>query len=103
MKLAIAGIQDTPLLITETPDKGPVIASWQQSDGTFVLPAAFGEQVANELTFEDDKLRAFDGLPSDVRGIWLSYGREESIGTGRQVIVAPSLIESMEYLRTQFL
>lgn len=103
LKLTIAGLQDAPLLITETPDKGPVIASWQQADGTFVLPAAFGEQVADELTFEDDKLRAFDGLPGNTLGIWIHKEDGRTIHNAGRVERRNSLRASIRLLEQKYL
>ena len=72
LKLSVMNLDDAPMYITSTPDKAPVIASWKRPDGTFQLPAAFGGRVVERLSFEDDKLRAFRGLPAGVRGIWLT-------------------------------
>jgi len=72
MKIRLIGLEDAPLFLTSTPDKAPIIQSWQKPDGTFQLPTEFGGGVVDSLTFEDDKLRAFVGLSSNVTGFWVT-------------------------------
>jgi len=71
MKLRILELEDAPVYICETPGKARVIHSWVQPDGRFRLPQEFGGVVVNRLTLEDDKLRAFEGLPVHVTGFWI--------------------------------
>lgn len=102
MKLSIVGLQDAPIYFTETADKSPVIASWQQHDGTFKLPKEYGGAIVDELTFEDDKARAFSNLPSGVTGIWLTSAtdaKEYAKTLGAHTLhVVPSLVASTELL-----
>lgn len=77
MKLLIVGLQDAPILLTDTPDKAGLMRSWQQPDGTFQLPLEFGGGVVDYLTLEDDKLRAFVGLPEGAHGFWVTQDEEE--------------------------
>lgn len=72
LKLAIAGLQDAKVYIADTPDKGCLIASWKQADGSYMLPKQLTTERVDLLSFEDDKLRAFQDLPEDVIGIWLT-------------------------------
>lgn len=72
MKTQLVGFQNVPFLLTTTPDKGEVIDSWKQLDGTFQLPEEFGGGVVDHITLEDDKLRAFKGLPDGARGFWVT-------------------------------
>lgn len=72
LKLAIAGLQDAAVYISDTPDKGSVIASWKQLDGSYKLPKDLTTERVELLSFEDDKLRAFQDLPGDVTGVWLT-------------------------------
>ncbi len=72
MKLGIVGLESAPVYFTDTPDKGFLIASWQQPDGTFLLPAEYGGGVASKISLEDDKLRAFQGLPRGAYGVWIT-------------------------------
>lgn len=74
MKARLIGLEHAPMLLSHTPDKGELIKSWQQADGTFILPKEFGGGVVECLTLEDDKLRAFSNLPVGVRGFWLMTG-----------------------------
>lgn len=105
MKLHIIGLENAPLILTNTPDKGVLIRSWLNEDGTFTLPEAFGSKIVDIITFEDDKLRAFTDLPSQAQGIWITSdpaadARNQT--TGENVQVAPSLFHSLE-LVTKFL
>lgn len=72
MKTRLVGLDDAPILLTSTPDKAKLIQSWQNPDGTFQLPSEFGGGIVDALTFEDDKLRAFAGLPKGVTGFWVT-------------------------------
>ena len=99
MKLRIAGLHDAPLVIAPTPDKGEILASWVDGDGRFTLPAAFGGETVDRISFEDDKLRAFVGAPKNVRGIWITqFGdateRINQAGLGDIVVPANGLVES---------
>lgn len=71
MKLRLLGLQDIPTLILPTPNKGEIIKTWQNEDGTFTLPDVFGGHVVDHLSLEDDKLRAFIGKPDGVHGLWM--------------------------------
>lgn len=71
-KLRLIGLEAAPVVIVDTPDKGAVLESWRQPNGTFLLPQEFGGQSADYLTLEDDKLRAFTNLPKNVFGAWLT-------------------------------
>lgn len=72
MKARIVGLDGAPMLLTTSPDKSELISSWQTPDGTFQLPPEYGGGIVDALTFEDDKLRAFKGLPKGVTGFWIT-------------------------------
>ena len=104
MKLRIAKLEDTPVLITDTPDKGTIIASWRLVDGRYQLPSEFGGQIVDTITFEDDKLRAFRDMPEDAVGIWITNDEtaldriaEEGL---KNVTPAQDLFASMEVLKS---
>lgn len=103
MKLRIANLEAAPVLITTTPDKGTIIASWQRSDGTFQLPVEFGGQVVDTVTFEDDKLRAFRHMPENSLGIWVTKDEKANARIENaelpNVVVAPDLFASVEILK----
>jgi hypothetical protein len=105
MKIRTAGLTDAPLLIHDSPEKGRLLASWQNSDGTFALPEVFGGHIADEIIFEDDKLRAFEGAPDTVQGIWVTQfddaGRRMG-EAGLAVVPVKHLAESVEYLKRRF-
>lgn len=107
LKIAIAGLNQAPLYMTDTPHKAAVIASWQQTDGTFQLPQEFGGNTVAQLTLEDDKLRAFNGLPKGVIGVWVHPGEhtgeyQDIVTNGGVVTEAPSVAESGELLNHLF-
>ena len=107
LKIAIAGLNQAPLHMTDTPHKAAVIASWQQPDGTFQLPSELGSQIVTQVTLEDDKLRAFKDLPKGVVGVWVHPGEQrgeyQEVATQGGIITeAPSVAESGELLRHLF-
>ncbi len=108
MKLAIAGIAEARLYIADTPDKGVLIASWQQADGKYLLPKELTDTRAELLSFEDDKLRAFKGLPNDVIGSWLTPTSNavaaqslKEIGAGMRVAAVATLERSAAHIEQQ--
>lgn len=76
MKLRLIGLEGAPVVFTPTPDKGEVLQGWKTDEGDFQLPAEFGGTRVAELTFEDDKLRAFYHLPEGITGYWVSKDPE---------------------------
>lgn len=106
LKLAIAGLQDAPVYIADIPDKGGLIAGWKQVDGSYVLPVALTSERVELLSFEDDKLRAFQDLPEDVIGIWLTQYDGARARTKLQasqlegVSIAQNLLESAAILKS---
>lgn len=106
MKLRIIGLENEPLCLTSTPDKGQVLASWQNEDGTFQLPDSLGGERVELLTFEDDKLRAFLNLPSNVLGVWvkdIAQNEAQEVATPKNVVHVSNLFESINYLTTQLI
>jgi len=79
MKARLIGMQDAPLLVAQTPDKSELIRSWQMPDGTFQLPQVFGGGVVDCITLEDDKLRAFNGLPKGAFGFWITSNPQADV------------------------
>lgn len=106
MKLAIVGLDEAAVHYTDTPDKGYVIAEWQQPDGRFRLPDSLGGGFVDSVTLEDDKLRAFQGLPSKALGIWITQDNNASQRLGEvafsNVKAAQNLAESIEILTKTF-
>ncbi len=103
MKLRVAGLEEAPVLLTDTPDKGVLIASWQREDGTYQLPEAFGGHIVDTVTFEDDKLRAFRAMPQNALGVWLTTDEnsQELISQEQLTNVLPArdLFASIEILK----
>lgn len=103
MKINILGLGEIPMLLTDTPDKGAIIASWQNADGTFSLPDQAGGEIVDTITFEDDKLRAFDNLPLGAKGLWITDNPEAAamlLENPGDVTPVNGLLESIEYLKT---
>ena len=63
-------VADVSCVVTGTPEKGVVIESWRQEDGTFRLPEVFSmpRLVVRDIVLVDDKATAFQNLPKNVRG-----------------------------------
>lgn len=107
MKLRLIGLEGAAVVVSHTPDKGELLKSWQQADGTFILPQAFGGGSVECLTLEDDKLRAFHNLPAGVRGFWVmagSYAPErleaaQKDGVSDAVMAVRDLSDASSYLK----
>lgn len=103
LKVTIAGLVHIPLYITDNPNKAMLLRTWQQPAGGFLLPDAFGSDVVDTITLEDDKLRAFRHLPKGVKGIWITAkpdARQQLSMSGiQQVVIARNLTESITYLK----
>jgi hypothetical protein len=72
LKLRIIGLENAPIYLADTPNKAEVIATWRTPHGAFQLPESLGGALVEQLTLEDDKLRAFQNLPAGVLGVWLT-------------------------------
>ncbi len=70
MKIAAVALDNVAALITATPKKGQLIASWQQSDSTFKLPRELNsnDQAFGSVVLIDDKAVSFRELPSNAKG-----------------------------------
>lgn len=70
-KLAAAHMEDLPVVITDDPGKGRIIASWKTSEDVFLIPKDLsGEEgmTARKIVLIDDKALSFRGIPSGVSG-----------------------------------
>lgn len=105
IKLKLLGLQMEHLLITNRPNKGEMIAEWQQPDGTFKLPIEFGGHVVDIVTLDDDKHVAFEHFPKGAYGQWISRaalgGVTELHYVTDTVRVVPDLFASVAYLKTK--
>lgn len=70
-KIAAAGLEAIPHIVTHDQAKGRLIASWQRVDGSFLLPGQLAGQalITRQLFFIDDKPVSFYGIPSEVHAI----------------------------------
>jgi phosphoserine phosphatase len=72
MKLSATGFNHEQRIVMEHKHKGRLISSWQQSDGSFVLPQEFGGGVADAIVMLDDKAVSFEDFPAvPSRGYWI--------------------------------
>lgn len=106
LKVKLAGLEHIAMYIIDSPNKAELLATWQTDDGKFQLPEAFGGGVVDELTLEDDKLRAFFNLPEKVTGVWLTQyddadQRIAALGL-KNLIAVSHLDDSSVYLQNRF-
>lgn len=103
MKIRIAGLEDAPVHIVEIADKGDLISSWQTAEGGFQLPDDLGGAVVDRITFEDDKLAVFKGVPEKLIGVWVTRREDAearlSEANVANVVIARDLHESLRSLR----
>lgn len=72
LKLTAAGFNHIRRIVMTTKEKGRLIASWQQPDGSFVIPHELGGGSASSVVMIDDKAVSFDGFPSmPSEGFWI--------------------------------
>ncbi|MDB5167489.1 MAG: hypothetical protein JWN26_634 [Candidatus Saccharibacteria bacterium] len=73
VKIKASGVDSIPTLITDHTGKGEIIAKWQQTDGTFLIPSDLTakELYVKTVVLLDDKAIAFKGLPQASRGYWV--------------------------------
>ncbi len=72
LKIKVAGLGRVPHMIVSHKAKGRLIASWQQLDDTFIIPAPLaGDHPvrAKRVVLIDDKPLSFEGIPPEVVGI----------------------------------
>lgn len=72
LKLAAAGFNHVPRIVMTHKEKGRLVSSWQQSDGSFTLPNEFGGGTVDAIMMIDDKAVSFvdyPGMPS--YGYWV--------------------------------
>ncbi len=103
IKLKLAGLHLERHLITDSPKKGDIITSWKLPNGKFKLPIEFGGHSVDCITLDDDKLVAFENLPDDVYGQWVTHatigGTVEMQKLLPNVRAVATLEESIQYLK----
>ena len=107
IKLKLAGLQTERYLITDEPKKGRLLASWKLPNGKYKLPIEFGGHTVDVLTLDDDKLIAFNDLPEDVFGQWVTNasigGDIEMQKLPANVRMVTNLEQSIRYLKTKLI
>ena len=63
LKLSAAGFNHLPRIILVQKQKGKLVSSWQQPDGSFHLPREYGGGTADRIVMLDDKAVSFEGYP----------------------------------------
>lgn len=63
LKLSAAGFNHLPRIIMVQKQKGRLVSSWQQPDGSFHIPQEFGGGTADRIVMLDDKAISFEGFP----------------------------------------
>ncbi len=64
LKLAASGFNHVHRIVTVNKEKGKLVSSWQQADGSFKLPQEFGGGFVDRIVMFDDKAVSFDGFPA---------------------------------------
>jgi len=105
IKLKLLGLHHEHLLITNTAEKGEIIATWLQPDGRFKLPIEFGGHIVDTVTLDDDKRVAFKGLPKGAYGQWISSaalgGTTDLQYFNENIRIVANLEGSVGYLKTK--
>lgn len=65
LKLTAAGFNHIHRIILEQKEKGKLVSSWRQANGTFHLPQEYGGGTVDRIIMIDDKAVSFDGFPAD--------------------------------------
>jgi hypothetical protein len=106
IKLQLVGLQDEKFIVTDTHQKGRLIASWKSPSGQYQLPHQFGGQAVDSITLDDDTLDSFVGLPSDASGQWITIASTDVSKAPQQLLsnVTPQddLQASIDFLTTEF-
>jgi hypothetical protein len=75
VKMKATGLAAVQNMIINHSHKGEVVATWQQSDGRFLIPASLTTTnvpiEVKTVVLLDDKAVAFDKLPKEARGYWV--------------------------------
>jgi hypothetical protein len=75
VKIKTSGLAAIPSLIIDHSHKGEVVASWQQANRAFLIPASLTvtniSMEVESVVLLDDKAVAFDMLPNEAHGYWV--------------------------------
>jgi len=97
MKIQVLHLNESPYMITETKEKGRIIAGWQLRDGTFALPPELhhGEVTqAQTVVLVDDKASSFIGLPKGAQGIHVLPGDGQDQLPSQQGSLPESVVQA---------
>lgn len=106
-KLQATRLDNVPYVITPHKAKGKLIQSWQQPNGTFILPRELSHEVSHAMErifLLDDKASSFDGLPPEAYGLHVLPSDKPALavqlGTvGPNVTVVSGLFEAADHIR----
>lgn len=100
-KIEAAGLLSVPHLVTRIKEKGHLLAGWQRSDGSFVIPPAmtqnFQSIAVDSIVFLDDKAISFKDIPEGVRGIFVRSPLRDLLPS--QMGTLPEGVETVSGLR----
>ncbi len=101
VKIKGAGITKTPVIIVKRIDKSSHIREWlNPKSGKFLIPKKYfldnKSKVASEIVLIDDKVKAFENLPLNVRG-YIVLG-SSSTQTKLQIDGLPSSIKKVDLI-----
>ncbi|HSW91941.1 MAG TPA: hypothetical protein VLG09_04810 [Candidatus Saccharimonadales bacterium] len=105
-KMSAAGLIELPHIVTSVKEKGLLLTSWQQDDGSFLIPSELtgGDALrVKRLVFIDDKPISFTGLPRNVDAFCaitpgVSWPQEVLAGLPSHVTVTDGLKNIIELL-----
>lgn len=100
-KLKATGLSRVPHIITSYKEKGRTIASWQRTDGTFLIPQILmKDTLAWKIILIDDKPVSFVGIPAGVDGVCVAprAPKEEIDALPPTVVVVTGLKQAIELL-----
>lgn len=99
LKLTAAGFNHVPRIVIVTKQKGVIMRSWQQPDGTFRLPREFGGGEASEIVLVDDKAVSFEGFPDiSARGYWVLDPARELLSQQGEVPATVQRLKALDEL-----
>lgn len=99
-KMKAAGLVNVPRIVTEIKEKGQILTSWKQTDGSFIIPPAMSHDRiplhVNSVVFLDDKAISFKDIPEGVRGVCIRSPTRELLPSQQGAL--PPLVESVSGL-----
>lgn len=100
LKITAAGFNHVHRIVTVNKEKGRLVSSWQQSDGTFKLPGEYGGGVASHIVMIDDKAISFKDFPAaPSQGYWVV--NKENILSSQEGEVPENVVHCDDLIKVQ--